>query len=299
MQQTTPSESAGSTPIKPERMDFDNCVAELRALGLSSGDMVLVRAALGALGPLADPARSRADLVIGALLEVVGSNGLILGLSFSRNDWSIRFPKLPPYQRFEPAITGGFVASMLAWEGAYRSMHPTNSFVAIGRGAEALLTDHDQTAPCFGPMASLVEQGGKMLLIGCEDSSPGFSTVHLAQHRLGLDTKTWMSLVFGRRYSAPSGALAWYRKHDVPGCSMGFSNFYPIYRDKGLLYEGKIGAANSLLIDARSALEAELEQLKVDPTVALCDNNACLTCRLGWFYKPMELRRYIEARLKR
>jgi aminoglycoside N3'-acetyltransferase len=188
---------------------------------------------------------------------------------------------------------------MLARDGAYRSQHPTNSFVALGRGASAFLASHDQTAACFSPVAPLMDRGGKMLLLGCEVSSPGFSTVHLAQHRLGLDTRTWMSLVFGRRYYKPDGGIAWYRKRDVPGCSMGFSRFYPVYRDRGLLREGRIGAANGMLIEARAAFEVELAQLQNDPTAALCDNDACLICRLGWFYKPIELGRYLKARRRR
>lgn len=279
-------------------LDFDGCVSQLKELGLKQGDAVLVRTALIALGQLNDP-RNRADFLIDALLQVIGPEGLLLGLSFSKNDWIFRFPKLPAYDKAEKANTGGFVAAMMTRENARRSEHPTNSFVAIGRDADQFLAGHNQTAACFAPMADLIERKGKMLLIGCEFSSPGFSTVHLAQHRLGLDTRTWMGLILGRRYKAADGRTHWYRKRDVPGCSMGFDNFYGPYRDKGALAEHKIGDANAMLIDARTAYDIEYSLVAQDPTIALCDRDSCMSCRLGWFYKPMEIRRYLAAKLHR
>lgn len=272
-------------------LNLSDAAAQLKSLGLQAGDTVLVRASLGALGPVAAGA-SRAQILIDALLDVVGPDGLVLGLSFSKNDWSFRFPKKPPYDVREPCITGGFAAAMLKHPGAIRSLHPTNSFVAIGRDAETLMRKHDETQSCFEPMQDIIDRGGKMLLIGCQTDSPGFSTVHLAQNRLHLDTKTWMKFILGRRTQS-----GWYMKRDVPGCSMGFGKFYEAYRASGALKESKVGQADAWLMDAKTAYEIEYPMIARDPNVALCDRDTCIFCRLGWFYKPIEIIRFLKGRL--
>lgn len=278
-------------------LNFNTCKDQLHTLGLREGDAVLVRAGLAAIGPLEDD-RARADFFIDALLDTIGASGLLVGLAFSKNDWRCRLPKRPPFDPGEPAVTGGFVSAMLGRPGAVRSRHPTNSFVAIGRDAAGFLAGHDERAACFSPMSGLIEHGGKMLLVGCEASSPGFSTVHLAQNALGLDTRTWMSLILGRRYVDRSGKVRWYRKKDVPGCSMGFGKFYASYRARNALREGRIGAADAMLLAAGAAYDIEHEMLAEDPTLALCDRDSCMTCRIGWYYKPLEFRRYLTARLR-
>lgn len=269
----------------------EECANQLRGLGLQAGDTVLVRASLGALGPVAT-GESRARILIQALLDVIGPDGLLLGLAFSKNDWVFRFPKLPLYDVSEPCITGGFVAAMLKYPGAVRSLHPTNSFVAIGRDAQVLMRKHDETQTCFEPIQDIIDRGGKMMLIGCQTDSPGFSTVHLVQNRLHLDTKTWMKFILGRRT-----LRGWYVKHDVPGCSMGFGKFYDAYRQAGLLTEGKLGKADAWLMNAKSAYDVEYPIIARDPHIALCDSDTCVTCRLGWFYKPIEIVRFLKARL--
>lgn len=275
----------------------DACVSQLQALGLARGDTVLVRAATSAIGTVSGE-NNRPDFLTDAILETIGPEGLLLGLSFSKSDWIFRFPKKEPYDTGEPAVTGGLVAAMLRRPHAYRSDHPTNSFVAMGEGASAFLADHDAEAACFAPIRKLIARRGKMMLIGCEQTSPGFSTVHLVQHDLGLDTRTWMGLILGRRYLAKDGSVRWYRKKDVPGCSMGFGKFYEPYRAEGILREGKVGEANGLLIDAAAAYDVEHGIVSRDPTAALCDRDCCMTCRLGWFYKPIEARRFLGARFR-
>ena len=70
------------------------------------------------------------------------------------------------------------------------SNHPTHSFVGIGEKVKNVLKFHDETKPSFFPISELAKKFDfSMLLLGCVDSSPGFSTVHATQYRLGLTQK--------------------------------------------------------------------------------------------------------------
>jgi aminoglycoside 3-N-acetyltransferase len=261
----------------------EELASQLRELGLASGDTALVRVALRAIGPV--ETGSSAAVLIEALLDVVGGNGTILGLSHTK---AARRPVGPTFTRDTPPITGGFVAAMLGWEGAYRSSHPTNSMVGIGRDAASLLDDHDETSTCFAPMRLLIEADAKMLLIGCIDSSPGFSTVHLVYEDLGLATKSLVGGLDGAYYDR-DGERRWFSKGDVPGCSMGFGHLYPLYRERGVMSSSDVGDAASLLIGCRDAYEIERAAIERDPKIALCDDPDCLSCRGTKFFNVSDM----------
>jgi aminoglycoside N3'-acetyltransferase len=267
----------------------------LRNLGLARGDVVLVRAALRSLGAL----EGKAGLVlIEGLLDVVGEHGGILGLSYTKAYPFFRRNKNHVFRKDTPCITGGFAAAMLGWENAYRSRHPTNSMVAIGAKAEEILKEHNEDSTCCGPMQKLVDIDGKMILVGCIDSGPGFSTVHLVYENLNLANRSLVSGLFGSYYEK-DGKILWFSKKDVPGCSMGFGKFYPYYRERGVLRSGDIGDAKSLLIGAKDAYEIEYERVKEDPRISLCDNPKCFSCRGTKLFDISGFPRYYISRILR
>lgn len=203
----------------------DKIVSDLKDLGLNKGDTVLVRAALKAIGELNE---KPSTALIKALLVTVGTEGTILGLAFNK---MYLFPKRHKNyiisMNTQP-VTGGLVKAMVKWPGAIRSQHPTNSFVAIGKLAQKIIEDHDENATCFHPIENILKFDGKMILIGCAKSSPGFSSVHLAQERLGLATRSILKGLRGAYYYRGNG-IKLFKQKDIPTCSMGFSNFYSEY----------------------------------------------------------------------
>lgn len=63
----------------PMIVTFEDILRDLRALGLGEGDGVCVHASLGAIGLVVGGARA----VVSALIEAVGSDGLIAMPAFS------------------------------------------------------------------------------------------------------------------------------------------------------------------------------------------------------------------------
>lgn len=271
----------------------DDLIKGLSALNICQGDVVLVRAACRAIGDI--DGKSASEL-INALLDVVGPNGTILGLAFTE---IFLFPKKHKdyiYKKNTKVITGGLATAMLNWPGAFRSMHPTNSFVAIGNHSEDLLNAHNHNSSCFYPMNKMLELDGKMILIGCAKSSPGFSTVHLAQEKLGLATRTILKGRYGV-YFEDQGKLSLFKRKDVPGCSMGFSNFYTDYIREGKLRISYVGNAYSICIRARDAFEIEYNILKKNPKYALCQTPDCFSCRGTRLYNKLDMVKYYTSYL--
>lgn len=278
----------------PERLHrIDELAAGLSALGLGRGHAVLVRAAVKSMGKVEGSATTA---LLRALLDVVGEQGTVLGLAFTA---SVMLPwrkGSPVFDGTNPPNTGGFASAMVAWPGAYRSRHPTNSWVGIGQDARGILEEHDEGASCFQPVERLMERDGRMILVGCTTSSPGFSTVHLVQHHLGLSRQCILGPISGARYLKEGRTLV-YRRRDVPGCSYGFGAFYPEYARAGKLLSGLVGEADSLGIAARDAYAVERAVMERDPRFPLCRRPDCRFCRGTLLYNLRDAPRYWLSRL--
>jgi aminoglycoside N3'-acetyltransferase len=259
----------------------DDIINSLKELGLKKGDICVVRAALRKVG---DVDGKRSAIVMDALLETVGKGGTIVTLTFTQ---AYRLPIDPNnpkyvYTKDTPPYSGGFAKECLSRAEAVRSKHPTNSFCAIGKDAHFILDPQDENSSCFAPIGKVIEKKGNLLLIGCIEVSPGFTTVHWAQWLLGLATKSKEKNKYGVYYFDENGNKKLFVREDSGGCSMGFHKFYDHYRKAGILSEGMVGDAPSMLIDAEKAIEVETPLIKNDPRFPLCDRPACKSCRIGW-----------------
>ncbi len=266
---------------------------DLRAFGIEKGDIVLVRASLKKIGIKENQA---GDVLVNALLEVVGSEGTILGLSFTKNYFIPTIDKKNIFTVLTPPTTGGFARAMLKHPQAIRSTHPTNSYVAIGKHAYTLLKDHNEYSTCFLPIDKLITMYGKMILIGCVFDSPGFTTVHCVQEKLGLSSKSILKGLIGVYYEKES-RIKLFRRKDFGGCNAGFYKFYGHYVRNEKLICGEVGMAYSIMIQARDAYEIEMNITQSDYTYPLCDNPDCFTCRGTWYYNKTDMIAYYMRKI--
>jgi aminoglycoside 3-N-acetyltransferase len=271
-------------------------VSDLQNLGLRSGDTVLVRCAAKAINvETGSPAKALFD----GICNAIGPTGTIVALSFTSNFyfWQKQRAAQFPFHSRTKSETGALPQMVLDHPASVRSKHPTNSFVAIGPNANAIVQGHDESSTSFFPIRNLIDLGGKLLLVGCVDSSPGFSTVHRVQEDLGLADKI---LTSGMRVCAvqEGNGIRWFERKDVAGCSAGFGKFYRHYESAGILSTGLVGDAYSIFADAAAAYSVERTIMEKDPTAAFCDDPCCTSCGLRTYAPARMTRFFLSVPLK-
>jgi aminoglycoside 3-N-acetyltransferase len=137
-----------------------------RRLGLARGNTVCVHASLSRFGYV----DGGADAMIDALEETVGPEGCIMMPSFPTSGSMAQY--LDAGESFDvrnsPSRVGLVTEVFRKRPGVLRSLHPTNPVTAWGRGAEALLRDHEQSLTPYGsntPYGRLAEQDDALILM--------------------------------------------------------------------------------------------------------------------------------------
>lgn len=267
------------------RLDFAQA---LRAFGVVEGDVLYVRGSLRALGRVRGDYN---DIIIGGFLDALGPQGTLVAPAFTKLGHVFSSEKVVFDQNSVP-YSGAFSKLLLAHPEHVRSKHPSHSFVAIGAKAHELLDGHTPETACFAPIQKLADLDGKMLLIGCNNESPGFSTVHLAQFQLGLSQRHLVRRL-QRAWVREGETVRPFKPIELPGCSLSFGKFYPAYIEDKNFVAGHIAQAYSLMVPStRLALARDLEILAKDPGFSDCGRATCLTCGLRtyqWWRIPRTL----------
>jgi len=163
--------------------------------------------------------------------------------------------------------------------GAVVSRHPSHAFAGLGDRVARVLSHHTADTPCFLPISELAEcHDFSMLLVGCLEESPGFSTVHVAQNMLGLSQRHLIRYLL-RWDEEVNGAIQSRLAPECPGCSKSFDKFYPFYQQKDNLLRGDWGGVPWLFVpSAIKALKLELKILRDKPRFVKCEKWLCPTC---------------------
>jgi aminoglycoside N3'-acetyltransferase len=240
-------------------------VEQLSALGVFSGDVLLVHTSFRAVQPVADGPRG----LISALRAALGPDGTLVMPSWTGND----------QEPFDPARTVasrdlGVVADTF-WRlpGVQRSNHPF-AFAAAGRHAAHVVHDPLPLPPHIpeSPAGRVHELDGKILLLGVDHEVN--TTLHLAE------------LLAGVPYRVPKEVTVLERGRPVrlsygenDHCTKRFALMGDWLDERRLQSAGTIGHAAALLARSRDAVNTALERLARDPLVFLHDSAAgCAEC---------------------
>ena len=285
-----------------ERDAIDLIKRDLWDLGIREGDVILVMAGVR---DFKFPANIKENLEINygqllmdALLECISLDGTLLVMTF--NSINLFRPSKSPSEIFSTETlpnTGSLAKAVLAHPEVIRSRHPSNSFAAIGTKAASILRFHDSFAFTFRVIEDLVNLEAKLLSIGCIDSSPGFSTVHLAQYHLGISQRSRLVGQFKKNYLDLDGNVRLFRKLDIPGCSMGFWKMYPNYRSEGILKEGLVAGVPAHHVRADLAYELDFATLKQNEEALKCNDSRCIDCNFLKRYPSNSISTMVRALL--
>jgi aminoglycoside N3'-acetyltransferase len=249
-------------------------IRNFMSLGIEGGDTVLIRAAIRPVGCINNGAKK----VLNALLSTVGDEGTVVSLSFTGCSFINKPRHEDAFTRMTPTYAGALAQTMLEHPKSSRSKHPMCSYVAIGKNAEFITIDHGPESPAYEPIRKIMELRGKMILVGCVSSSPGFTTTHLAEYDLGLMNRImfpWLNSVY---YLDDQGQYQLFQRRDEGFCSKSFFKFYTYYVRAGILRAGVVGNAYSISVPAQEAYCIEKQILSKNPKFNICDNPYCFVC---------------------
>lgn len=243
---------------------------DLRALGLERGQRVVVHSSLRAVGPV----EGGPDAVADALVDVLGPGGLLVAPTFTYD--TVRFDPLST-----PGRTGALGESLRRREGAIRSLHPSHSLVAVGRGASALCAAHEErpATDVDTPLDRLAGSGGHVLLLGVGHISN--TTMHVGEFHANVP---YLEIPFSDE---------WPRAHEIiiegapplrveydrfPGCSRTFGIVERGLREREAIRDGRVGSAQCQFVKGTAVIDATLDLLQRDANALLCTEGTCYRC---------------------
>ena len=235
-------------------------LADLRALGVRSGQVLLVHASMRSIGPV----QGGSAAVVAALSDAVGFEGTLAvpagtaGNSDTSRHYLARTAGMTAEQisrymaemrPFDPATTpaegmGQIAAQVRTTPGARRSAHPQSSFAALGPMAGKLTDRHAMDCHLgeSSPLARLYEIGAWILLLGV--GYPACSAFHLAEYRYVANppTRSYRCVI------AADGRPVWHEYRDVVLDDTGFGHLGADFDRIGLAARGRVGRADCRLV---------------------------------------------------
>ncbi|KAI1056321.1 hypothetical protein LB507_002314 [Fusarium sp. FIESC RH6] len=248
-------------PLKGPLCTKSSLTNDLRTLGLTPGDTVLVHCSLSKIGWI----NGGAETLTHSLLEVLTSEGtLVVPTQTSSNSdpsvwvdppvpenwWQTIRDTMPAFNPLtsQTQRMGVLADTVRTWPGAVRSMHPQTSFSAVGANA-GFVTEGHALDCMFGensPLARLEELDAKVLLVGVEFDK--CTCLHLAEYRIGAPKadNSFAALIEGVR--------EWTTVSDVAVNDEGFTDLGREFLREGKVAKGNIGAAASYRFSLREAV---------------------------------------------
>lgn len=238
---------------------------DLRGLGLSAGETVLVHSAMSRIGFV----QGGAGAVVDAFLDVLGDAGTLAVPTFPFNGSMLGHVKSDPEFDVDgtPSLMGAITEEVRRRPGAVRSLEPTHPVAALGAQARWLVEDHvNAKGSCdvHSPLYRLteLEPSGWVLLLGVDFRN--CTLLHAAEEVARVpfvDFETRYRL----RGRCASGAYAMsIYCHSTP-LRANFPAIEPALQERGLLTIGKVGEAECRLARAKDVLDTALECLERDP----------------------------------
>ncbi|AHG88626.1 aminoglycoside 3-N-acetyltransferase [Gemmatirosa kalamazoonensis] len=243
-------------------------VAQLRALGVRDGDVLLVHTSFRAVRPVdGGPAG-----LIDALRDAVGPTGTLVMPSWGDDDEQPFDPERTP-----AAADLGVVAEQFRrLPGVRRSAHAA-AFAALGPAAAEITADPLPLPPhrAESPVGRVHDVDGLVLLLGVGHDAD--TTLHLAELLAGVPYRTRKHVTV----RGPDGAPTRLAYDENDHCCARFALADDWLRARGLQREGPVGSAHARLVRSRDVVAVARERLAREPLLFLHPLGECEECDMA------------------
>lgn len=246
-------------------MDYatrNSLAADLRALGVAPGGVLLMHASYKSLGTVFGGPQA----VVEALLAVAGTLVVPTHTPDNSDPASWSNPPVPDSwwdtirregPGFDPARTpasrwmGRLAELVRTWPGALRSDHPQVSFAAVGPLAAEIVGDHSLSDNLGerSPLGAVYRFDGQILLLGCDHSAN--TSLHLAEIRQPHPPMH----TTGSSLRRPGGGSRWSTWSEVDVDAGDFDRIGVAFEETGAATIGTVAEATAHLMSQRRAVD--------------------------------------------
>lgn len=240
--------------------DYEIIKEDLRAIGLRSGDAVMIHCSYKSMGGV----EGGIETFVNALLSVIGDRGTLISPTLTFRDVSME-NRVFDYVN-TPSCVGAISEYIRHINGAKRSIHPTHSCSVFGFKRDWYVKDHENDRTPIGknsPIYKLHEDGGKVLMLGCgiacNTSMHGVEEYLPTSYVLPENPTPYTIILPGKTYD-----IDFYRHHiKQHGYQTHFERLYDII-DHRYMVKGTVHGAESYLIDSPEMWRVGIEALRKD-----------------------------------
>jgi aminoglycoside 3-N-acetyltransferase len=247
---------------KKDGITHEQLIQDLHSIGIQKGDSLMVHASLSKIGYV----EGGAATLVEALFQTIGDTGNLLMPTFpapGRNkDYLDQQPVFDTIKT--PSAMGIVSETFRKWPGVLRSLHPTDPVCAWGPNAEWFTSGHfNEPTPytAASPFGRLAQSRGKILMLGTTLNG-ACTSLHVVEDAIAFPFPVYFPKTYdtdlldvhGRhhRMSTRVHDPAWSTKRDA-------DQLLPLFKSAGIIRTGKIGQANSMLIDAEGMLKTMIQ----------------------------------------
>lgn len=244
------------------RYSKKDLIKNLEQLKINPKGTLLVHSSMKSIGEV----EGGADTVLDALMEYMSEGLLVL----PTHTWSYINAANPRFEVEHSKVCVGILPELFRKrEGVVRSLHPTHSVAAIGKGKEAFIEGNEKwDTPCArqSPWGKLLDHKAQIMLLGVDLRRNTF--IHGVEEWLDIPGRIteereqlYVVTKEGREILVPS------RRHTKGHWSEHFWKVDDIFEERGVMYKGKFGEATVRVCETESMTQLLNELLKKNPAL--------------------------------
>lgn len=241
-------------------LTYDDLIANFEAIGLRSGDTLLVHSSYKSFGGV----EGGPQTVIDALLAVLGDQGTLIMPTFN-----FGFCKGEPWDvRTTPSHMGAITNMVRENPAARRVFHPIYSFAVLGKQADFLTSERYQSSYGANSLfAKLRQLDGKIMVVGLiyNDSMTFF---HHVEEMEGVDyryMKEFTGLVTDEDGNTYEDTFTMLVRDIDKGVRTRVDPMGNLMEEAGIITVRKIGEAKVCLMKANEVYEFTAREMRRDP----------------------------------